>query len=187
VGGDGYYVMLFVYLAKNVITFAVETLLNVVSLVLLHRHLVHKAHLVHHAPHTTLHAMVILPKITAKPATGAGGHGNGSGSAHESRNMQHLVLVKSVTGFIHNVLLITFTLFYLNNPSSTLTLRIVQFNAYFASTVRHAINFILFYFFNSTFREQTHLVCARVNLIGTAQVQPSSTTVTKVDRNAITN
>jgi hypothetical protein len=94
----------------------------------------------------------------------------GSGSAG-GKQMANLVLVTSITGFVHNVLLTTQSFYYLMNPKPTLTLRIIQFSAYFATNVRHAMNFLHFYFFNTIFRKEASKVFARFHLINRNRVQ----------------
>jgi hypothetical protein len=163
-GMPGYHIMLIIYIFKNVITFVIETFLNVASLVLFKRHLTRKATLVRRNQTDMINIVIaqnnisnipilsnfIRPQYT--PILKQDRYRNGL--ADGGRNMAYLVLVKSITGFIHNVLLITFTMYYLNYPQPGLTMRVLQFGAYFASTVRHAVNFFQLYLFNRSFRKE---------------------------------
>jgi hypothetical protein len=82
-------------------------------------------------------SLVVAKK--AKPMT--------NGESVGGRNMANLVLAISVTGFAHNSLLLTHTIYTLINPKPSLPLKILQFSAAFVSSLRHAINFHQFYFF----------------------------------------
>jgi hypothetical protein len=96
-------------------------------------------------------------------------------SSAGGRNMANLVLVKSTTGFVHNMFLTTYTMYYLNYPKVSVILRVLQFCSYFASTLRHAVNFLQFNFFNVTFRREARLFFGKIKIIKLAtQAQPSN-------------
>jgi hypothetical protein len=175
-GVPGYSIMLFTYIFKHVVTFFFENVLNLISLVLFNRHLAKKHRLV--APHATNMTVATLQNVQnnsehkAKEDHALNGEESAGG-----RNMAHLVLVKSLTCFIHNTLLTTFTMYFLVNPGVSLTLRILQFCAYFASTLRHAFNFVQFYSFNTNFRKEARLIFVKFKLANPiSRVQPSNTT-----------
>jgi hypothetical protein len=177
----GYYPMLFIYIFKNIITFFLETVLNVISLFLFRRHLTQKNKL--QAPKTG--GTVVMYRGGVSVISTAQNHthvtstlasqATNTNELSGGRNMANLVLVNTITGFIHNVLLTTFTIYNLNYPKPSLTLRIIQFCSYFASNVRNAINFLEFYLFNTTFRKETKLSLRKLNFVGReARVQQSS-------------
>jgi hypothetical protein len=181
-GNPGYFVMISIYILKNGVTFFVETALNVTSLILFKRHLAHKNRLmsgaaasrkqtkIEQAPHSShqnraassIHPLAINLNIQNSTAAV-----DSSSSSTGGKKMAHLVLTMSITGFIHNVLLVTFTVYYSVIPKPSFTMRALQFTAYFASTLRHAINFVQFYFFNSAFRKETRIVLAKIKLVST--------------------
>jgi hypothetical protein len=185
-GMFGYYPMLCIYIFKNIVTFFIETLMNVISLILFKRHLANKATLV--GPRASLRkptersdvrqtvsSVVTQTRIITNPSRvgdDQSSSGSGGGSAG-GKNMANLVLMKSVTGFIHNVALTTQSFYYLMNPKPTVTLRIIQFSAYFATTTRHAMNFVQFYFFNTNFRKEANLVFSKCHLNNRNRVLPS--------------
>jgi hypothetical protein len=191
-GNQGYYPMLFIYIFKNCFTFAIETVLNIFSLVLFQRHLAHKATLVGPKPNTNRHNQNVQHHVDAdvdgsitdpnnattittngrSRRTGES-HSSSSGGSTGGRKMANLVLIKSVTGFVHNVLLTTQSFYFLNNPKTSVTLRSIQFSAYFATNVRHAINFLQFYFFNAAFHKEALIALAETRLVNRARVQPS--------------
>jgi hypothetical protein len=178
-GMFGYYPMLFIYIFKNIVTFFFETVLNIISLVLFRRHLAQKNKLQAAKMGTgTVNRGRVSVISTAQHQT----HFSNSvtyqaTSANEStggRNMANLVLVNTITGFVHNVLLTTFTIYNLNYPKPSLTQRTIQFSSYFASTVRHALNFVQFYSFNTTFRKETQLSLRKLKCFSRVRVQQSS-------------
>jgi hypothetical protein len=178
-GRPGYEIMLAIYIFKNVITFAIETVLNVTSLILFQRHLANKRKLVVlNANVFALTTMIRNREFTMTNTTQIRtNHKNHVyNKSVGSRNMADLVLVKSITGFVHNIFLTSFTMYYLFYPKVSLTLRILQFCAYFASTVRHAINFHQFYFFNTAFRKEARFLLAKLKLVSAARVLPSNQT-----------
>jgi hypothetical protein len=133
VDNPGYYPMLFIYIFKNCFTFGFETVLNIISLILFQRHLAQKTKLtgpkmsVVNRPkeggrRSTAHVFT-TSRITHQTAELEDPAGEGGRSAG-GRKMANLVLVTSVTGFIHNVLLTTYTMYYLNFPKVSLTLRV---------------------------------------------------------------
>jgi hypothetical protein len=79
--------------------------------------------------------------------------------------MANLVLFISVTGFAHHLILLTQVVYTLIYPKPTLTLRILIFSQFFASTVRHALNFVQFYSFNSAFRKEARAALAQINRV----------------------
>jgi hypothetical protein len=187
-GQPGYIVQLFIYTFKNIVTFLFEAVLNVISLVLFKRHLAQKTRLVAGAPRLSSAAQsnqrnrvssIVAPVVHIRPISSVGHHLGGSGSSSHSagvRNMALLVLFKAITGFIHNVLLLTFTVYVLIYPKPTFTLKILQFCAYFASTLRHAVSFPQFYAFNLTFRKEARLALSKMNFLNkSVRVQPSNT------------
>jgi hypothetical protein len=173
-GEAGYFPMLFIYIFKNIVTFAFETVLNLYSLYLFQRHLARKARLI--AAETSMivrgqtmanNSVTIAPnQLTTKPSRRPGNSdaGGNSGKGSGGRNMANLVLVNSITSFIHNVIT-TYTLYYLNNPKPTLILRALQFMYYFATVVRHATNFFLFYFSTLILEERRSIFSERLVLL----------------------
>jgi hypothetical protein len=162
--------MIAIYIFKNGITFFVETALNVISLILYQRRLSQKRRLhtnsVTTRTHKTLNqtetqgiasiqpgsiAAIEQNNDTAEVSTSAGG-----------RNMANLVLTQTISSFIHDTLLLSYTLFILINPKPGLTSKVLQFVSAFATAVRHAANFLQFYFFNSKFRNEIHIATHRV-------------------------
>jgi hypothetical protein len=179
-GSPGYYPMLFIYIFKHAFTFAGETLLNVISLVLFQRHLARK-HLLtaHHALAVTRQtALSIKRKPISNQTTRTSQREtdnqlNNESSSPGGRNMANFVLTMSITGFIHNVLLTTFTLYNLNFPKPSFTLKILQFCSAFSSNVRHAVNFFQFFFFNTAFRKETRLFILKLGFFKPARrVEP---------------
>jgi hypothetical protein len=169
----GYFIMLCIYIFKNLITFVFETTLNVFSIYLFQRHLAQKARLTHPTANfrhshslqsdcSTLNNVRHVSAVAANKSESSGG-----------KNMAKLVLVISITGFIHNSLLLTFTVYYLVFTKPTLMLKILQFVSNFASTLRHAINFVQFYFFNSNFRKEARLVFANIKFANNSVQQAS--------------
>jgi hypothetical protein len=168
-GNDGYSIMLFVYIFKNLLTFLAETTLNIISLVLFQRHLAHKASLVGGQRNTTaLDATKDGTSVVGTNALRSQAGQRGNSESPGGRNMANLVLVKSSTGFVHNMFLTTYTIYYLNNPKVSLTLRILQFCSYMASTFRHGINLALLYSFNTSFRKEVYLVISKIGFFKTA-------------------
>jgi hypothetical protein len=166
-GTYGYSIMLFIYIFKNLVTFVFETLLNVTSLVLFKHRLAHKAKLVitKTAKSRPIHVNLVETSLSLSAANNAHKHGESSGSESAGgRNMANLVMVMSLSGFIHNMVLLSFTLYNLINPKPNLAVKTLQFSAAFASTVRHAINFVQFYFFNTIFRKEAKLVLAKIKV-----------------------
>jgi hypothetical protein len=158
--GDGYYYMIGIYVFKNFLTFIVETLLNITSLVLFKRHLARKVRLQ-------------APRLDTIIQTQGGGQTMPSGKTRRSmsreagtggRHMADFVLVMSVTGFATNMMQLFYTLYFTANPKPTLIMRLLQFIAFFASTFRHAINFVLFYAYNVNFRKETKIVLIKLKL-----------------------
>jgi hypothetical protein len=82
------------------------------------------------------------------------------------RNMANLVLTQSITSFIHDFLLLSYTVFMLIYPKTSLTTKVLQFVSHFVTAVRHAMNFLQFYFFNSKFRDEIHFVYAKLRKVG---------------------
>jgi hypothetical protein len=167
-GNPGYFVMMFVFIFKNVVTFFVITGLNVVSLILFQRHLSKKTRLVS--------TIGIVNRTTLDRNRELDESGGSSSRSTGGRNMAKLVLSTSVTGFIHNVFLTTFTLMYLTTPNGGTTSKVLNFCAYFSSTLRHAINFVQFYFFNTNFRNESNIVFARFNFFKKATARVGGTT-----------
>jgi hypothetical protein len=174
-GMSGYFVMLIIYIIKNVVTFFIETLLNVISLFLFQRHLAKKRILTRPILATTRPNVITIqqPKTTAvtshaQPRSQVElNQVNGPSSGADSvggRNMANLVLMMSVTGFLHNMILLAYTIFYLLNPKPSLLVKILQFGSSFGSSLRHAINFLQFYFFNTNFRKETRLVFSKLSI-----------------------
>jgi hypothetical protein len=160
-GQPGYYVMMFVFIFKNVVTFFVMTGLNFVSLILFQRHLSHKA---------SLGAVIRLGLRTLNQDRGLDEPNSNSIRYTGGRNMARLVLFISITGFVHNVFLTTYTLLYLTTPNSDYV-RTLNFCAYFSSTLRHAINFAQFYLFNTHFRKEARIVFTKIKILkATARV-----------------
>jgi hypothetical protein len=101
--------------------------LNVTSLVLFRRHLAHKAKL-----KSTAVARIFEQEagdrneadVSLSTQKNKEDNSRSSSGSIGGRNMAKLVLVNSVTGFVHNVLLTAFTFYYLNNKKPTLTMRI---------------------------------------------------------------
>jgi hypothetical protein len=155
--------MLFTYIFKHVVTFFVETVLNVLSLVLFNRHLEKKRRLVAPTAINMVLAVVANTRNDFKNNVKESQASNGAESAG-GRNMANLVLVKSLTCLIHNILLTAFTVFFLINPKLSLTIRILQFCAYFASALRHAFNFVQFYLFNASFRNEARFIFVELKL-----------------------
>jgi hypothetical protein len=170
-GNPGYFFMISIYILKNGVTFFVETALNVTSLILFLRHLTQKNRLMNEmgivrratrlaaSTNNSLHHLSNMRRNSAV---------NNLLSTPGGRNMANFVLTVSITGFIHNVLLVTFTVYYSIMPKPSLTMRALQFTAYFASTLRHAINFIQFYFFNKSFRKEVRLLVKKSSFFNTA-------------------
>jgi hypothetical protein len=175
----GYYVMIFIFIFKHVVTFTVETVFNVISLILFQRHLANKAKILGPSPSAGL-ASVSKPNLSINK-TGSvmpikrasrgmslgnaltGNSGNNDPSAG-GRKMANLVLIMSVTGFAHNAILLTYTVCNLTLPLSVF-LRSLNFLAYFTSALRHAINFLQFYLFNTAFRKETRFILAKLKII----------------------
>jgi hypothetical protein len=167
----GYFVMLFIFVFKHVVTFIIETVLSVVSLVLFQRHLAHKVKL-------TRTSTVTRARLNEQMLTTAG---PASSNEQETggRKMANLVFVMSITGFVHNAIMLTYTVFNLTSKANTF-LRVLGFVAYFSSTVRHSVNFVQFYCFNTAFRTETRVVLnkmrlsrvQRVNLMSSGTVVP---------------
>jgi hypothetical protein len=156
-GNPGYYPMLFVTIFKNLVTFLVETVLNVISLVLFRRHLANRAKLVRPSGH-------IGRETTTAHQTGQAGE-----SSRESpggRNMANLVLfISSVTGFVHHSLLLTVVVYAIFYPVPTVINKALVFATFFASNLRHALTFVQFYMFNSAFRKEALAVLASIKRI----------------------
>jgi hypothetical protein len=177
-GMFGYYPMLFIYIFKNIVTFFIETVLSIISLILFRRHLKNKRKLHPSATGTVAVNVGDLSLMTAASSHRPSYLRLQTSITNEfagARNMANLVLVNTITGFVHNVLLTTFTMYNLNYPKPSLTLRIIQFCSYFASTLRHALNFIQFYSFNINFRKETKLSLRSLKNFGKeARIQQSS-------------
>jgi hypothetical protein len=178
-GNPGYYIMIAIYIFKNGITFFVETALNVVSLILFQRYLAY-------------HNSVTINGLVSRRAKALNHiHTQGSGSVQPvrdiaaeqhnntvdtsagGRNMANLVLTQTVSSFIHDTLLLSYTLNMLINPKQADTSRILQLVSTFATAVRHSINFLQFYFFNSKFREEVCIVLMRMKLGTKVAQQPA--------------
>jgi hypothetical protein len=182
-GMFGYYPMLFLYIFKNLVTFFIETMMNVISLILFKRHLAHKATLVgpkasqkrppERNDARTVSSVITQTRIITAPSRAGDDQSSSGGGSAGGKKMANLVLMKSVTGFIHNVSLTTQSFYYLINPKPTVTLRIIQFSSYFATTFRHAMNFVQYFFFNTNFRKEANLVFAKFRLTDRNRVQPS--------------
>jgi hypothetical protein len=170
-GNPGYYVMMFVFIFKNGLTFLIETVLNAVSLVLFKRHLSNKVTLGGGGGS-------LLRPIGAASQRHVEKKDHASHASVGGRNMAMLVLVNSVTGFVHNVLLLAFTLSYLIGTQSIILSRVLNFSAYFSSTVRHAVNFLQFYLFNTYFRKEANIFFAKIKFSrSTSRVRTSSPTI----------
>jgi hypothetical protein len=167
--------MLCIYIFKNLVTFVFETTLNVFSLYLFQRHLAQKARLTNPGANNRHHSLQsdgsTLNNARQVPAAATNRNESSGG-----KNMAKLVLVISITGFIHNSLLLAFTVYYLVFTKPTLMLKILQFISNFASTLRHAFNFVQFYFFNTNFRKEARLVFANIKL-GSNSVQQSNSSL----------
>jgi hypothetical protein len=173
-GNPGYFIMIAIYVFKNGLTFFVETALNIGSLVLFQGYLAQKQRLTsvlvtrRQMSHLNGHNSNFVSSIRVREnsdvleAESPGG-----------RNMANLVLFMTITGFVHNTLLTTFTVYNLIDPRPSLPLKLFQFVNVFASAVRHATNFLQFYLFNSNFRKEARTVLASFGL--TAKVAASRT------------
>jgi hypothetical protein len=179
---SGYFIMLFIYIFKHVVTFAFETVLNITSLVLFQRHLARKRRIVVAVyPHTrhennnkSNNSAVMMNTTTAGAGSSMhtahnennrnnGGESEGSAGG---RNMAMLFMLLSVTGFAHSSLLTGYTLYGLVYPKQGVASRVLQFSSTFASALRHAANFLLFYFFNATFRKTAREVFVNMRRCG---------------------
>jgi hypothetical protein len=162
-GNSGYWTMMSIYIFKHVVTFAVETILNITSLILFRQHLANRVKL---TGKNTLIVPTGSPTITANvqiTAKNEEDHAGGGGESAGGRNMAFLVLFMSFTGFVHNVLLTGFQLYSLIFQKPTAQSRSFQFCAFLASTVRQAINFLQFYWFNTVFRKTAHVLFAKMS------------------------
>jgi hypothetical protein len=152
--------MLFISILKHMVTFFVEMVLNIISLVLFQRHLANKARLVHRpSGHTR-------PESTTANRTNQ--TAENSRDSPGGRKMANLVLFKSVTGFVHHSFLLALVMYSIFNSNPGLTTKTLIFSSYFASTVRHALNFAQFYMFNTAFRNEARVVLAQIKLINNA-------------------
>jgi hypothetical protein len=151
-GNPGYYLVLFISIVKHVVTFFMEMVLNVISLVLFQKHLASKNKLVG-------------PSVNIRAAQQTRQAGENSRESPGGRKMANLVLFITVTGFVHHLLLLNLLVYSLLNPVVNLTLRIIIFSAFFSSTMRHALNFVQFYLFNTAFRKEARAALAQMNLV----------------------
>jgi hypothetical protein len=157
-GNPGYYPVLAIYMFKNVVTFVIETILSVISLYLYRNHLTRTFHL-------TSPTALIFKRKHVKVVNSSNSHekSNSSDSSAESvggRNMANLVLVMSMAGFFHNCVLTSSAVYNWINPSANLVAKILSFLSVFTTAVRHASNFLLFYFFNKMFKKEALSVFA---------------------------
>jgi hypothetical protein len=152
--------MLFVYIIKNVVTFAVETVLFNSIWTSLGSQATACGLGTIAGTRTLGQDAWSVTVVSTQPA-----RGEPASQSTGGRNMAKLVLVNSVTGFVHNVLLLTYTIYILKNPKPTLVVRLLQFCGYFSSTLRHSLNFLLFYFFNTSFRKEANIVFIRFKLL----------------------
>jgi hypothetical protein len=180
-GNSGYYLMLFIYIFKHLLTFVIETFLNVFSLVLFQRHLAHKAKLTGGATvmartnrtmETEGSASLNISQAQARPVKDEPAANNSkTDSGAGDRKMANLVLIMSITGFIQSILLFIYTLYSLIFTKPTVPYRSLQFCAFFSTTFRHAINFVQCFFFNTNFRKEALIFFAKFKV---GRVQPSS-------------
>jgi hypothetical protein len=178
---SGYYQILAMNLFKNVVTFFVETVLNMISVVLFRRHLSKKATLVGtNRSATTKKPSNTITKSLANTSNDTQASSSNGPSAG-GRNMANLVIFKTVTGFFHNVILTTYTMWVVVSPQPTPTYRMLMFLSYFASTLRHSINYFQFYYFNTAFRNEARLLIQKTGLVGaSSRVQPASSQNTTI-------
>jgi hypothetical protein len=161
-GNYGYSVMLFIYIFKNLVTFIIETVLNVTSLVLFKRHLAHKAKLLSTKTIKAKPIQANLLETSTSHSAANSAHKHGESESAGGRNMANLVMVMSLSGFVQNMIQLVFTVCTLVNSKPNLGIKALQLTASFASTVRHAMNFAQFFCFNSNFRKETKLVFANI-------------------------
>jgi hypothetical protein len=152
-GSPGYWTMMSIYIFKHAVTFAVETILNITSLVLFKQHLENRARLI--GINVTLIGQNVSTTATVNVQALAKNNeeDHASGESAGGRNMAYLVIFLSLTGFVHNVLLTGFQFYSLIYPKPSAQSRAFQFCAFLASAVRHAINFLQFYWFNNMFKK----------------------------------
>jgi hypothetical protein len=155
-GNPGYYIMLFITIFKHLVTFLVEMVLNVISLVLFRRHLANRAKLIKPKGNIRRDTTTALQINQAE---------ENSRESPGGRNMANLVLFRSVTGFVHHFLLLALILYSIVSPIPNLITRILMFTTFFASTLRHALTFAQFYMFNTAFRKEARVVLIHIKLI----------------------
>jgi hypothetical protein len=160
-GNSGYYTILFMHFFKNVVTFSVETFLNVLSLVLFQRHLAHKSLLTGASVAMTRTNRSIQKESARTVRSSSTTNLSRSESGAGGRNMAYLVLFMSVTGVIHSVLLFAYTLWAVLITKTTVSYKALQFSAFLATTLRHGINFVQCYLFNTSFRMEANAVIAK--------------------------
>jgi hypothetical protein len=141
-----------------VVTFFVETLLNVVSLVLFQRHIAQKAKL-------TIRSSSNATKRSQSQSVNSPESAESVKNSPGGRKMTNLVLFMSTSGFIHSLILLSHTIYGLIYSKPSLTLKSLLFCAFFASTLRHALNFAQFYWFNTAFQKEARVILAKMKLI----------------------
>jgi hypothetical protein len=172
-GNPGYYPVLAIYIFKNVVTFVIETILSGISLYLYRNHLARSFHL-------TSPTALIFKRIHKKAKDSSHSHekSNSSDSSAETaggKNMANLVLVMCVAGFFHNCVLTSSAVYNWINPSANLVAKILSFCSVFATALRHASNFMLFYSFNKMFKKEALSVFASKKTEIITQTKKNST------------
>jgi hypothetical protein len=151
----GYFLMLSIYILKHAVTFFLETVLNVISLVLFQRHFAQKAKL-------TIRSLS-APK--QKQSTSVSASQEMNRESPGGHKMAYLVLFMSASGFLHSLILLSHVMYSLIYPKPGLTVKTLLFCGHFASAIRHAVNFVQFYWFNSAFRKEARALLAKMELI----------------------
>ena len=160
-GNYGYFIMYSVYFTKHVITFSIEIVFNVISLTLFKKHFSARASLVG-ARKSTNSNLVNLTKEHALTRDSIAL--SKSKSEDAEKNVSMMVFVNSVMSFLHHIILITYTIYYLNTPKPNLTMRILQFCAFYMSVIRHASNFFIYYKFNINFKKECHILLEKLGI-----------------------
>jgi hypothetical protein len=103
----------------------------------------------------------LLKKRSGPRASTASHHNRRLRSLAAERRMCHMVLLNSVLCVLHHVVLAASTGYYLNYSAERTTANVeaMTYAAHYASLLRHTLCFVMFFAFNSAFRNEFKCLC----------------------------
>jgi hypothetical protein len=152
-----------VYVVKHGMTLGIDVILNIIWFALFKPYYTHKSN--------TINGSLLLKndqqscQAEANVVQGVKSKRMGSNASMSSvhgrlrnlnseKKMSDMVLLNSVMCVLHHLVLVGFTAYYLNSSARNLTVEVMSLAAHYASVLRHASCFFMFYGFNSSFRNE---------------------------------